>query len=37
MSTSEPKVDTTKKKEDITVVNKGRSEAQQRNLDIKCF
>ena len=31
VSTSKPKVETTKKKEDTTVVNKGRIETQQRN------
>ena len=35
--TSKPKVETTKKKEDIVVVNKGRPKTQQRNQDIKCF
>ena len=37
VSTSKPKVETTKKKEDVVVVNKGRPETQQRNRDIKCF
>ena len=36
MSTSKPKVETTKKIEDVVVVNKGRPETQQRNKDIKC-
>ena len=37
VSTHKPKVETTKKKEDVVVVNKGRPEIQQRNRDIKCF
>ena len=37
MSTSKPKVETTKKKEDVVAVNDGRPETQQRNRDIKCF
>ena len=37
MSTSESKVETTKKKEDVVVVNEGRLETQQCNRDIKCF
>ena len=36
VSTSKPKVETTKKKEDATVVYKGRPETQQCNQDIKC-
>ena len=37
MSTSNPKVETTKKKEDAAVVNIGKPKTQQRNRDIKCF
>ena len=37
MGTSKPKVETTKKKEDIVVVNKGRPTTQQCNQDVKCF
>ena len=36
-STFKAKVETTKKKEDIVVVNKGRPKTQQHNRDIKCF
>ena len=37
MSTSNPKVETTKKKEDAHIVNKGSPKIQQRNRHIKCF
>ena len=37
MGASKPKVETTKKKEEVVVVNKGRFETDQRNRDIKCF
>ena len=37
MGTSKPKVETTKKKEDVVVVNKGRPTTQQCNRDVKCF
>ena len=35
--TSKPKVEITKKKEDVVVVNKGIPKTQQRNRDIICF
>ena len=37
VSTFEPKAETTKKKEDVVIVNVGRPETQHRNQDIKCF
>ena len=37
MGTSKPKAETTNKKENVAIVNKGRPETQQRNRDIKCL
>ena len=37
MRTSKPKVETTKKKENVAIINKGKPKTQQRNQDIKCF
>ena len=37
VGTSKPKAETTNKKENVAIVNKGRPETQQCNRDIKCF